>query len=414
MSESSILTVQAIADQLGITLNSRSVISYLAQEAEFRISQILIPASILHKKTHTPKLTVQHINMVIASQRLPPLLGYSSSSGYNTRVISDDGDELCVVEDPQVQLSDVAKHITRPAPRSVPFSFQWVMVDGIPVERRSQNAGHVHLHSMFSPVSEMSSLRPFSEGSELSVTNKDVISTDLQNYFNHAIELFDSTDEEQQNSLFISLSCDSGIHPLLPMFIQFLSHKLTIELNDNSVVEKVCLYLYSLIENPSLPIPFFVHPLLRLVMTVILRYDSGSDVSTDLNLRRNCAEIVESLCNRCISGFPTIKTVIANAMIQILFGSESTLAAHCGALLVLSRLGIDIITKVAPHLQAYLKAIKREIKIGNPTQINFARNVLSQLEDILKLIIEKNIQPVSRYQAELAEIQSLLTKLEQQ
>ena len=109
-SECSRVAVHAIADQLGIDIRD-NIINLVAQDAEYRIQEYIKRAVILHKKTHTPKLTVQHVNMVIESFRVPPLLGYSSTLPYNTTTIpiAEDNDELLIVEDKKVDLVDAAK-----------------------------------------------------------------------------------------------------------------------------------------------------------------------------------------------------------------------------------------------------------------------------------------------------------------
>lgn len=402
-SECARIAVQAIADQLGINIRE-NIIGMVAQDAEYRIQEYIKPAVILHKKTHTPKLTVQHVNMVLESIKVSPLLGYSSTLPYNTNtIVTEDNDELCIVEDKMVNLAETAKKINKPAPRPVPFYFQWMMVNGISIDRRSPSVNRFPFQT---PAESLyhHSLNESIETQQL--TNKDVISPDLQNYFEDAIELFDSDDSEQQESVFKYLSSDAGIQPLLPLFLQFFSYKLMVNLNDNSVLEKVCNYLYSLIDNLSLPIHFFAHPILRIIMTIILKFNYGSvnDPAIDVVLRKKCSEIIDKLCNRCISGFPNIRTVIANAMIQALFNPKTTLPAHYGALSAIQQLGRDVIVRVAPHIPFYINCLKRELFVPkNPServiQAEMMKNVLIQLELILKLIKDYELQPTSKYQS---------------
>ncbi|OHT00339.1 hypothetical protein TRFO_08010 [Tritrichomonas foetus] len=447
MSESSRVAVQAIADQLGIPV-SRTVINILAQDTEFRIKQIITPAAILHKKTHTPKLTVQQINMVLASQRLPPILGYSSTSSYKIKtLITEDNDELCVVSDPEVQLADVAKNIIKPAPRPIPFNFQWMMVDGIPIERRnprsrgtkptiekgpfSQNESINTINSL-NPIYSINSInlmRTFSDMGEQQITNKDVISPDLQHYFEHAVELFDSGDRNQQIPVFEALSTDAGIQPLLPLFLQFLSFRITVGIQDLKNIEKVCLYSLALIENPSLPIPFYAHGFLRVLMTAALRFDSNFEypngefdndeflkrfdeqVQYEINVRQIASKSLKRLCKRCVSGFPNIKTVVINAMIQTLFNANSTLAAHCGAILSILKFGPETVAKITPHIPLYVNAIKREIELDNSSNFPFARAALVLVSGILEDALKSQTQPMMRFQVAKTEVDSLLLRI---
>lgn len=410
-SECARIAVQAIADQLGINIRE-NIVAIVAQDAEYRIQEFIKPAVILHKQTHTPKLTVQHVNMVLESIKVSPLLGYSSALQYNTNtIVTEDNDELCIVEDKEVDLAEAAKKINRPAPRPVPFYFQWMMVNGNPIDRRSPPINRLPFQS---PADSLyhHSINDSIETQQK--TNRDVISPDLQDYFEHAIELFDSNDCEQQESVFLSLSTDAGIQPLLPLFLQFFSYKLMTDLNDNDALQRVCNYLYRLIDNQSLPIHLFAHPILRIIMTIILKYNFGSsdDKALDVTLRSTCSEIIDRLCSRCISGFPNIRTVIANAMIQALFNPKTTLPAHYGALLAIQHLGKDVIIKIAPHIPFYINCLKRELIVPKNTderalQAELMKNVLIQLEILINLIKDYELQPTSKYQAALDTIGEL-------
>lgn len=417
-SECARIAVQAIADQLGINIRE-NIIGLVAQDAEYRIQEYIKPAVILHKQTHSPKLTVQHVNMVLESIKVPPLLGYSSVLPYNTSTIpTEENDELCIVEDKKVNLIEAANKINKPAPRPVPFHYQWMMVDGISIDRRNPSINRLPFQT---PADSLyhHALSDSIETQQL--TNKDVISPELQNYFEHAIEIFESDDAEQQEIVYKCLSRDAGIQPLLPLFLQFFSYKLMANLNDNAVLEKVCNYLYWIIDNSSLQtyIRLFAHPILRIIMTIILKFNYGSvnDPAQDVALRKRCSEIIDSLCNICISGFPNIRTVIANAMIQALFNTRTTLPAHYGALLAIQQLGKDIIIRVAPHIPFYIKCLNRELIVPKNAeekkiQAEMMKNVLIQLECILKLIIDYEIQPVSKYQAALASIEEVMNTIE--
>ncbi|KAK8895037.1 hypothetical protein M9Y10_023479 [Tritrichomonas musculus] len=411
-SECSRVAVHAIADQLGIDIRD-NIINLVAQDAEYRIQEYIKRAVILHKKTHTPKLTVQHVNMVIESFRVPPLLGYSSTLPYNTTTIpiAEDNDELLIVEDKKVDLVDAAKKITKPAPRPVPFYFQWAMVNGISIDRRNTPANR----NPFQSPADLLFHHSFSDSIETQqLTNEDVITPELQSHFKHAIDIFESNDREQLNSIFNDLSRYSGIQPLLPLFLQFFAYKLMVNLDDNSILERICFYLYGLIDNLSLPIHFFVHPILRIIMTIILKFDCGSDydIASDIELRKHCCEIIDILCSRCVSGFPNIKTVISNAMMQTLFNPETTLCAHYGALLAIQQLGKDVIVKIALHIPFYVNCLKRELLIPKLSeekklQVDLMNKVLEQLKCILDLIKDYDIQSTSKCQATMATINEI-------
>lgn len=171
-------------------------------------------------------------------------------------------------------------------------------------------------------------------------------------------------------------------------------------LSNKSEMEKVTCYLDGLIDNPSLPINFYVHPILRILMTIILKYDPCNldeaqnidslrqIISDDAMLRQRCATLLNKLIETCISGFPNIRIVISNAMIQTILSSKTTFCAHIGALSAIEQLGNDVIVSIAPSLPTYISFLKRVINhlpsiANNQIQKELLKIVLCKVEQIV-------------------------------
>jgi hypothetical protein len=416
--EASRLAVQAIADEFGISLTRPSLLPPIAQDAEFRVQQILTPAAILAKKSHRSRLTADHINMVLASMRIPPVLGYSSDNPFHTNTVSTEAGELCVVEDPVIELKDLVTSVPERDHRQIPFSFSWVLVDGIPIEKRSLRArfGGPKLLEKPSPFpsgnpSQLEPRRIFSDTPDLSAPLGETFSPDFRGYFDHMIQLFESDDPDSLDSCRDALGTDAGIQPLLPLFLHFLAGMLTRYCSETEFVRKVGIFAAALVENPSLPIQFYAHAFLRTAMTVLLRYESGRDIEEDLQVRRGGAELLVAICQRCTSGFPTIRTVVINTLIRAWLGSATTHAAQFGALVGIRAFGRTALRRIFSHISGYLVALRRELVFDDPRKKTLAVHILNELAEIIRETIPKlNRSEQQRFQVLHSDIATMASK----
>ncbi|KAH0793756.1 Transcription initiation factor TFIID subunit 6 [Histomonas meleagridis] len=378
-------TIQAIADKLGITLK-HSLLELLAQETEFRVERIISPASILFKKTHSSKLTVRQVNMILESQRIPTLFGYSSSSNYEMKVVNSE-DTLLYTIDNTIDLNEVVSDKGHCYPRKVPFNFQWLLVDGTPIGKRSNKNtfGQILDSTPYNPsLDYLKYNKP-----EQKIKNEQIISNDLQSYYGQAIDFFEAGDQESQEILYDNIVSDGGIQSLIPGFLQFIIYKLTISLDDISVLKRVINFTSALVNNPSLPISFYAHTFLRICFTIILKnIVSGDDIEMDTKIRVDTAQILHQICNVCNSGYPQIRTLISNTLISAIFNPNSSLASQHGAILSLSLFDENAILRVYPHIPSYVLMLKRITAFEAPSQKDFIVLILNTIHKMVSDAID--------------------------
>ena len=379
-------TILAIADQLGITIKHSALDSY-SQEAEFRFEQIISPISILNKKAHCSRLTVDQVNMVLESRRMPKLYGYSQISDIKTQKIKSDDCDLIVAIDKEVDLNEEANKEPEREFQNKQFGFQWAIIDGIQITQRSFLFDEVRPPLM----KEILFKKNFHVARQ--IQNKNILSSDMIDYYSQVVELFDDqNDEESIMILLDNVESDGGIQDLLPGFLQFLNSKLTTGLSDLVTLRKIKIFCFALIENQSLPILLYAHAFLRILMTIILKNTlSGNCIDDDLDVRKDCSVLLGKLCLRCSSGYRDIKISISNGLVNGIFNTYSSLISQLGALNGLYIFDKQVLLKNITNIRSYALLIKRELFIEKQRQKDFACKILDFLQHLFKEVIEDNL-----------------------
>jgi hypothetical protein len=210
------------------------------------------------------------------------------------------------------------------------------------------------------------------------------LSPDLRGYFVHTLELFDRKSGEELESLYQALTADSGITPLLPLFLQFMAGKLTLKCDDTETVKRIGLMGLALARNSSLPVYFFAHAFIRTAMTVLLRNETGGNIDEDIEVRYIGADFLMETIGRCANGFPAIAAVAQNALISAWLNPRVTHAAQLGAFIGICRLGRTPVMRALPHVPGYLVSLRRELQIGDPRKRALVRTVLVDISQLLK------------------------------
>lgn len=384
-SGAAIAAVQAIAETLGVHFShikgKDSYPAQLAQDAEFRMRQILNPASILVKKAHITKLTADQLNMVLKSLDLDPVYGYNGTSEFKTMSTVVDNECLCGVIDPIIKLEDACKPRKKPRETNLGFSFNWVLVDGAPVEKQYTRSGAPKLLTRDFGVYGINSLDVASltkvpkQAEQCSPEHEVPIDREMQDYFDSVVECINGSDDKRKRDCYDSLRHHAGLQPLMPHFLQFIASVLTSKLTDTKAVSEVTWTSLALAMNPSLSVHMYVHTFIRIAMTVIMRYETSEDITEDIRLRQLGAKLLLYVCHRSAAGFPHIKTVCINALIKGWLNPSTTHAAQFGALTGIRAMGAE--DAIKDHIDSYVATLKREI--SNPVKEPYITMILDYI-----------------------------------
>jgi len=409
MSQISTSSIQGIADSMGIPLNKQPLVTILAEEVEKSLNQIIRESGLLMRNFRTSKLLPKHINMVLSSKCMIPLLGYSNCPSFLLQSVWHEQTGLTFAKDPIVDLSTVVNNSSYPFPRSAPFGFQWLLVEGVPPENCTQTrkptirlirSNYNEIDSSCSDQSEI--LRPsLVDTSSKTFSSRhfvgDVLNPELQADFVKTINMLrDDTSYTSVKALYF-LRNEEGIQPLLPYFLQFIFGEITLHYNDIVLMELIIGVSNSLIGNNNLCVSLYAHSFIRIAFSVLLGQDSASfSVDEDCDLREKAASLLETTCERCSDGYPQISVSSFNALIHKLFDYRTTLAAQYGALCGISSLGTGSVERVLTHMPSYCRLLAIERNIGSRRQCAFIQRIKAKIHDMIRIYLLKTSKADSR------------------
>ncbi|CCH57949.1 hypothetical protein TBLA_0A01500 [Henningerozyma blattae CBS 6284] len=108
-----------------------------------------------------------------------------------------------------------------------------------------------------------------------------VLSRELQLYFDKVVEALTSSSSSPDSShlrsaALTSLRTDSGLHQLVPYFIQFIAEQITHHLNDLDLLTSILEMIYSLLSNESIFLDPYIHSLMPSILTLLLAKKLGT------------------------------------------------------------------------------------------------------------------------------------------
>lgn len=136
-----------------------------------------------------------------------------------------------------------------------------------------------------SKIQSISSVKP-GHNTEVKPLVKHVLSKELQIYFDKVIEALttkaDSNNVEVNDKILhmkqaalTSLKTDSGLHQLVPYFIQFIAEQITHNLSDLELLTSILEMIYSIVNNPSIFLEPYIHSLMPSILTLLLAKKLG-------------------------------------------------------------------------------------------------------------------------------------------
>lgn len=379
MTESSILAVKSAADSLGITFQRPQYAEELAQDAEFRVTELLKSMTLLKKKTHSPKLTCEHVSSILKYFREEPLLGYSPDSDYEIKEGTTDGIVFRYVTDNKVQLSDV---ISKPPPsgrRQVPFEFDWKVVNGVKFDSTACKWKPQAAAGAAQSGNGMTSI--YEAHQETSVPP---LTEELLSFYDEATKLIRENVAPFYPSLFETLQQSVGIGPTIPSFLRFFYAEIAQNLNDPERMFAVSRAAYSLVQNKTLPISLFAHSFMKIGFTLLHKKSISGTIDQDCDIRKAGGDIIISLVNNCSSGYPGIRSEVLNQVSNVLFSNVHDYSIVFGSVYTMISIDDESFVDSIPHIRfIYGNAKKHENNA-------FAVNTMISIEKRANAYIESH------------------------
>ncbi|KAM0863745.1 hypothetical protein ACQ4PT_044383 [Festuca glaucescens] len=170
----------------------------------------------------------------------------------------------------------------------------------------------------------------------------------------------------------VSLSKDSGLHPLVPYFSYFIADEVTRSLANLPVLFALMRVAQSLLCNPHIHIEPYLHQLMPSIVTCIVSKRLGHRLSDNhWELRDFSVNVVASVC-RSRSVDMAMRIAITKSLKEILVRAfcdpHKALTQHYGAVQGISALGASAIRLLLlPKLETYMQLLDPELQLEKQT-----------------------------------------------
>ncbi|XP_056855779.1 transcription initiation factor TFIID subunit 6 isoform X2 [Raphanus sativus] len=320
-------TIEVTAQSIGITNLSPEAALMLAPDVEYRVREIMQEAikSMRHSKRTT--LTASDVDGALNLRSLEPTYGFASGGPFRFRKAVGHQD-LFYTDDREVDFKDVIGAPLPKAPLDTELVCHWLAIEGVqpaipenaPLEVIRAPADNKIYEQKDGPLIDV---RP---------PVKHVLSRELQLYFQKIAEI---TMSKSSPALFkealVSLASDSGLHPLVPYFTNFIADEL--------------------------------HQLMPSVVTCLVSRKLGNRFADNhWELRDFTAKLVSLICKRFGNTYHTLQSRLSKTLGNALLDPKKALTQHYGAIQGLTALGHNVVRLlILSNLEPYLSLLEPEL-----------------------------------------------------
>ncbi|GAB7347322.1 hypothetical protein MBLNU459_g3400t1 [Dothideomycetes sp. NU459] len=402
-----------VAESVGIGSLHGDVVTQLAQDVEYRISQVLEEALKFMRHGKRTTLGTQDISQALRLLDIEPLYGYESTRPLRFGEASiGPGQPLYYVEDEEV---DFEKLINAPLPKVPPH---WLAVEGVQpsIPQNPTSADQRHQELLPKGPGANPNLAAVSGNDNVSIKPlvKHVISKELQLYFERICSaILDEINDEFRAAAFASLRTDPGLHQLGPYFIQFVADKVTHNLKSLFVLSQMMHMLAAILDNPSLYIEPYIASLIPAVLTCLIGKHLGSTAAdgplAHFGLRDFSASLLSFIAKKYGQSSTTLKPRIARSCLKDFLDSHKPFGSHYGAILGLQGIAgtAGVRTLILPNLKAYDMVLKQGL--ADEQKMDQAEKVVSVLLRALETL-EKDSANITNGHPEGNELKERLTE----
>ncbi|KAK5119810.1 hypothetical protein LTR85_007136 [Meristemomyces frigidus] len=364
--------VTDVAESIGIASLNREVVEHLSRDVEYRISEVLTEALKFMRHAKRTTLTTQDVSQALRLLDVEPLYGYESTRPLRFGEASiGPGQPLFYVEDEEVDFEKLINAPLPKVPREISFTAHWLAVEGVqpsipqnPISTQSNAELATRGPGANSTLAALSG----NDSQGVKPPVKHVLSKELQLYFDRvAPAIMDETNEDYRTAAFASLKTDTGIHQLVPYFVQFVANKVTHNLKSIFILLQSMQLVAALLDNPSLYMAPYVPSIVPSVLTCLIGKNLGSSTDapdTHFALRDFSASLLSATARRYGPTSSTLKPRIARSCLSNLLETNKPLGTHYGAVLGLTFIAgaAGVRSLIVPNLKAYDAHLQRVVQ----------------------------------------------------
>ncbi|KAM3405787.1 hypothetical protein ACQJBY_000042 [Aegilops geniculata] len=357
-------TIEVIAQSIGIPSLPADVSAALAPDVEYRLREIMQEAIKCMRHAKRTVLTADDVDSALSLRNVEPVYGFASGDPLRFKRAVGHKD-LFYIDDREVDFKEIIQAPLPKAPLDTAVVAHWLAIEGVqpaipenpPIDAISaptENKRTEHAKDDGLPV-------------DIKLPVKHILSRELQMYFDKIAELTMSRSSTPVfREALVSLSKDSGLHPLVPYFSYFIADEVTRSLADLPVLFALMRVVQSLLRNPHIHIEPYLHQLMPSMITCIVAKRLGHRLSDNhWELRDFSANLVASVCRRYGHVYHNLQIRLTKTLVHAFLDPHKALTQHYGAVQGISALGpsAQIRLLLLPNLQAYMQLLDPELQL---------------------------------------------------
>lgn len=357
--------IEVIAQSIGITNLSPDVSLTLAPDVEYRLREIIQEAIKCMRHSRRTALTAHDVDTALILRNVEPIYGFGSGGDKAPlrfkRAAAAGHKDLYYIDDKDVNFKHVIEAPLPKPPLDTSLSSHWLAIEGV----QPAIPENVPIEAL-GVISDGKKSDYKDDGLSIDVKLpvKDILSRELQLYFEKVTEL---TKRRSESAIFkqalVSLATDSGLHPLVPYFIQFIADEVSRNLNNFSLLFAVMRIARSLLQNPYIHIEPYLHQLMPSIITCLVAKRLGNRFSDNhWELRNFTANLVASICKRFGHAYHNLQPRIMRTLVHAFLDPTKSLPQHYGSIQGLAALGPSVVRLlILPNLEPYLLLLEQEM-----------------------------------------------------
>ncbi|KAM3405783.1 hypothetical protein ACQJBY_000042 [Aegilops geniculata] len=357
-------TIEVIAQSIGIPSLPADVSAALAPDVEYRLREIMQEAIKCMRHAKRTVLTADDVDSALSLRNVEPVYGFASGDPLRFKRAVGHKD-LFYIDDREVDFKEIIQAPLPKAPLDTAVVAHWLAIEGVqpaipenpPIDAAisapTENKRTEHAKDDGLPV-------------DIKLPVKHILSRELQMYFDKIAELTMSRSSTPVfREALVSLSKDSGLHPLVPYFSYFIADEVTRSLADLPVLFALMRVVQSLLRNPHIHIEPYLHQLMPSMITCIVAKRLGHRLSDNhWELRDFSANLVASVCRRYGHVYHNLQIRLTKTLVHAFLDPHKALTQHYGAVQGISALGPSAIRLLLlPNLQAYMQLLDPELQL---------------------------------------------------
>lgn len=357
--------IEVIAQSIGITNLSPDVSLTLAPDVEYRLREIIQEAIKCMRHSRRTALTAHDVDTALILRNVEPIYGFGSGGDKVPlrfkRAAAAGHKDLYYIDDKDVNFKHVIEAPLPKPPLDTSLSSHWLAIEGV----QPAIPENVPIEAL-GVISDGKKSDYKDDGLSIDVKLpvKDILSRELQLYFEKITEL---TVKRSESAIFkqalVSLATDSGLHPLVPYFIQFIADEVSRNLNNFSLLFAVMRIARSLLQNPYIHIEPYLHQLMPSIITCLVAKRLGNRFCDNhWELRNFTANLVASICKRFGHAYHNLQPRIMRTLVHVFLDPTKSLPQHYGSIQGLAALGPSVVRLlILPNLEPYLLLLEQEM-----------------------------------------------------